>query len=62
MRDEPMSSSRSEESAVDSKVEDADPLVTGRGFFASLWGTVNGLLGTGSGASGTDGQEGTRRR
>ncbi len=50
MRDEPMSSSRSEESAVDSKVEDADPLVTGRGFFASLWGTVNGLLGTGSSA------------
>lgn len=47
MRDEPMSFSRFEESAVDSKVEEADLLVTSRGFFASLWGTVNGLLGTG---------------
>ncbi|MCH8241095.1 MAG: hypothetical protein IH897_00635 [Planctomycetes bacterium] len=57
-----MSSSRSEESAGDSKVEDADPLVTSRGFFAGLWVTVNGLLGTGSRTSGTDGQERTRRR
>ena len=58
----PLSSSRSEESAVDSRVEDADPLVTSRGFFASLWGTVSGQLGTGSGAYSTDGEERTRRR
>lgn len=57
-----MSSYRSEELAVKSKVEEVDPLVTSRGFFARLWGTVNGLLGTGSGALGTDGQERTRRR
>ena len=62
MREEPMSSSRSEESAVDSKAEEAGPLVTSRGFFAGLWVTVNGLLGTGSRTSGTDSQERTRRR
>lgn len=62
MRGEPMSSSRSEESVVDSKVEEADLLVTSRGFFARLWGTVNGLLGTGSRTSGTDDQERTRRK
>ena len=62
MREEPMSSSRSEESAVDSKAEEAGLLVTSRGFFAGLWVTVNGLLGTGSRTSGTDSQERTRRR
>lgn len=62
IREEPMSSSQFEESAVDSKVEEAGPLVTSRGFFAGLWGTVNGLLGTGSRTSGTESQERTRRR
>ncbi|MCH7994235.1 MAG: tandem-95 repeat protein [Planctomycetes bacterium] len=62
VREEPMSSSPFAESAVDSKEEEASPLETNRGFFASLWGAVNGLLGTGSRTSGTDSQGRTRRR
>lgn len=57
-----MSSSRSDESAVDSKVEEADPLVVSRGFFAGPWGTVNGLWLTDSRTSITDCQERIRRR